>query len=156
MCSLAKRLYHTIFEDVHIVASKYNMTSSSSELDSRFLLKLTKHQQALVNVWKNQQTSRRLLPALYMYTSQAIITYRRIHASIFLYIVRNNLATVDNPTICCLCYYLNLDLDINLCSNLDQYFEFRFLNTDIITIKFKIISYIIIYGILRVPTCMPL
>lgn len=34
---------YTIFEDVHIVASKYNMTSSSSELDSSFLLKLTKH-----------------------------------------------------------------------------------------------------------------
>lgn len=44
MYSLAKKfISYTIFEDVHIVASKYNMTSSSSELDSSFLLKLTKH-----------------------------------------------------------------------------------------------------------------
>lgn len=109
-----------------------------------------------MSVWKNQQASRRLLPALYMYTPQAIITYRRIHASIFLYIVRNNVVTVNNPTICCLCYYLNLDLDINLCSNLDQYFELRFMNTDNRTVKFKKIAYVIIYGTLRVPTCIPL
>lgn len=87
-------------------------------------------------LWAFGKTSK-LVGAYYQLCTCTHPMLLRIHASIFLYIVRNNLATVYNPTICCLCYYLNLDLDINLCSNLDQYFEFRFLNTDNRTVKFK-------------------